>query len=462
MDVRGALGLSDEVRNGFERIRVAFLVEGDAPPEKLRELVERAKARSAVFDMVTNGVPVDVGVDAEDDARRPVRPGAARLAGQSRPSSSAPVRPGSRSATTSARRSRARPARARPRRSALARALGLAHAALAELDEPPSRRAGRTRPERFPRPDGRSIAYLEAYARSFDAPVLEGRRGQADRATSASLPRRHEPAPGSPAASCSRPATPRPRTPHSRHRRASPPCIPPTTAGPSSLPDGPLLVVGAGASGQQLALELAGAGRDVVLAVGRHSRAPRRSAAATSSPGSTSSATSTARSTSCPDLEAAKRVPLFPLSGANGGEDLGLDRLARTGIAITGRLRGFDGRRAVFADDLAGNLAAATRACASSLRRIDAHPLAPATERAGRRRARSARRPRTVDLRRLRRGRLGDGIPPCLPVAADPGVLDEDGEIVQQPGATPVPGLYVLGLAYQSPAQLSLHRRRRP
>jgi uncharacterized OsmC-like protein len=64
MDVRGALGLSDEVRNGFDRIRVAFLVEGDAPPEKLRELVERAKARSAVFDMVTNGVPVDVEVGA--------------------------------------------------------------------------------------------------------------------------------------------------------------------------------------------------------------------------------------------------------------------------------------------------------------------------------------------------------------------------------------------------------------
>src|SRR5690349_10979664 len=64
MDVRGALGLSDEVRNGYQQIRVAFDVEGDAPPEKLRELVERAKARSAVFDIVTNGVPVHVGVDA--------------------------------------------------------------------------------------------------------------------------------------------------------------------------------------------------------------------------------------------------------------------------------------------------------------------------------------------------------------------------------------------------------------
>jgi uncharacterized OsmC-like protein len=64
MDVRGALGLSDEVRNGFEQIRVAFTVEGDAPPEKLHDLVQRAMARSAVFDMVTNGVEVHVGTTA--------------------------------------------------------------------------------------------------------------------------------------------------------------------------------------------------------------------------------------------------------------------------------------------------------------------------------------------------------------------------------------------------------------
>ncbi|HWM08548.1 MAG TPA: OsmC family protein [Solirubrobacteraceae bacterium] len=63
MDVRGALGLSDEVRNGFTKIRVSFKVRGDASPEKLREVVERAKARSAVFDMVTNGVPVEVVAD---------------------------------------------------------------------------------------------------------------------------------------------------------------------------------------------------------------------------------------------------------------------------------------------------------------------------------------------------------------------------------------------------------------
>jgi uncharacterized OsmC-like protein len=62
MDVQGALGLSGDYRNGFEHVRVAFRIEGEAPPEKLREVVTRAQERSAVFDMVTNGVPVSIGV----------------------------------------------------------------------------------------------------------------------------------------------------------------------------------------------------------------------------------------------------------------------------------------------------------------------------------------------------------------------------------------------------------------
>jgi uncharacterized OsmC-like protein len=65
MDVRGALGVDDEPRNGFERIAVSFRVSGDAPEEKLREVVERARKRSAVYDMVTNGVPVSLEVTTD-------------------------------------------------------------------------------------------------------------------------------------------------------------------------------------------------------------------------------------------------------------------------------------------------------------------------------------------------------------------------------------------------------------
>jgi len=60
MDVHGALGLSDDYRNGFEQIHVSIHVEGDASEEKLQELIMRAQQRSAVFDMVTHGVPVTV------------------------------------------------------------------------------------------------------------------------------------------------------------------------------------------------------------------------------------------------------------------------------------------------------------------------------------------------------------------------------------------------------------------
>lgn len=62
IDLQGILGLSDEVRNGFTAIHATFRVEGDAPREKLMEIVEQARARSAVFDVLTNGVPVTIGM----------------------------------------------------------------------------------------------------------------------------------------------------------------------------------------------------------------------------------------------------------------------------------------------------------------------------------------------------------------------------------------------------------------
>lgn len=64
IDLRGLLGISADVRNGYERIRITFDIAGDAPPEKLREIVEQSRSRSAVFDVLTNGVPVDVSINA--------------------------------------------------------------------------------------------------------------------------------------------------------------------------------------------------------------------------------------------------------------------------------------------------------------------------------------------------------------------------------------------------------------
>ena len=63
LNVEGAMGTNTvDFRNGFERIRMSIRIAGDAPAEKLREVVERARQRSAVYDMVTNGVPVAVEV----------------------------------------------------------------------------------------------------------------------------------------------------------------------------------------------------------------------------------------------------------------------------------------------------------------------------------------------------------------------------------------------------------------
>ena len=62
MDLRGILGLSKDVRNGYKGIRVNFTIAGDAPAETLKKIVDQSTARSAVFDVITNGAPVDINV----------------------------------------------------------------------------------------------------------------------------------------------------------------------------------------------------------------------------------------------------------------------------------------------------------------------------------------------------------------------------------------------------------------
>src|SRR3954453_11676491 len=63
IDLLGILGLSDgSVRNGYEQIRVAFHIEGDADDETLRAIVEQSRRRSAVYDVLTQPTPVSIEV----------------------------------------------------------------------------------------------------------------------------------------------------------------------------------------------------------------------------------------------------------------------------------------------------------------------------------------------------------------------------------------------------------------
>jgi uncharacterized OsmC-like protein len=64
IDLNGILGLKPDVRNGYEQITVRFTVKGDATAQTLREVVEQSRARSAVYDIITNQVPVTIEIDA--------------------------------------------------------------------------------------------------------------------------------------------------------------------------------------------------------------------------------------------------------------------------------------------------------------------------------------------------------------------------------------------------------------
>jgi uncharacterized OsmC-like protein len=64
IDLRGILGLDRQVRNGYQGIQVRFELRGDASPEQLEALVAQSVKRSAVYDVLTQGVPVLVSAKA--------------------------------------------------------------------------------------------------------------------------------------------------------------------------------------------------------------------------------------------------------------------------------------------------------------------------------------------------------------------------------------------------------------
>ena len=62
MDLQGILGIDENVRNGFDGIKVHYEIDADATQDEIAALVAQSQKRSAVFDIVTN--PTDVTVTA--------------------------------------------------------------------------------------------------------------------------------------------------------------------------------------------------------------------------------------------------------------------------------------------------------------------------------------------------------------------------------------------------------------
>jgi uncharacterized OsmC-like protein len=63
IDLRGFLGISDDVRRGYENIRIYYKIDADVPDEQLEELVQMGTKYSPVFDTFTNPVTVTAQLD---------------------------------------------------------------------------------------------------------------------------------------------------------------------------------------------------------------------------------------------------------------------------------------------------------------------------------------------------------------------------------------------------------------
>lgn len=126
---------------------------------------------------------------------------------------------------------------------------------------------------------------------------------------------------------------------------------------PVQLPAGGVLVVGAGPSGQQIAEELALAGRRVVLAAGRHRTLPRRYRGRDSHWWMDRMGMFERTIDTLADPGAVRTAPAFVLGA--GCHDLDLRRLVASGVQPAGRLAGVTGSIAWFAGDLPSTAAAA-------------------------------------------------------------------------------------------------------
>ncbi len=122
--------------------------------------------------------------------------------------------------------------------------------------------------------------------------------------------------------------------------------------GPAKLPDGGVLVVGASATGVQLAAEIQRSGRPVTLAVGEHVRLPRTYRGRDVLWWMDASGVWDQRYDEVDDLTRARRLPSPQLVGTPGRTTLDLNALASMGVELVGRWAAARDGRALFSGGL--------------------------------------------------------------------------------------------------------------
>ena len=223
---------------------------------------------------------------------------------------------------------------------------------------------------------------------------------------------------------------------------------------PESLPDGGVLVVGASATGLQLAAEIHSSGRPVTLAVGRHTRLPRTYRGRDIMAWLDEMGVLDERAEDVRDLEASRSQPSLQLVGTPGRSTLDLSVAQRLGIRLVGRARSVAGHVVHFGDNLVEDAAAADFKMIGLLRRIDeyidglsnrrAFPTEPFPSLTG-----VSDGPASMDLASagIRTVLWATGFRRSYPWLHLP-VLDQRGEIRHDRGITPHAGLYVVGLRF--------------
>ena len=121
---------------------------------------------------------------------------------------------------------------------------------------------------------------------------------------------------------------------------------------PDQLDDGGVMVVGASATGTQVALEIHRSGRDVTLAAGEHIRAPRLYRGKDLEWWMDAAGVLDERYDEIEDINRARRVPPLQLAGSPERATLDLNALTAEGVKLAGRLAGIADGKAQFSGSL--------------------------------------------------------------------------------------------------------------